>query len=435
MYDTIVSLVEQYKEQIASVLLMALTLSFMFTFEHLTDVVLACSLLMTSLLYKRDTSIRKIYQNLWHEGRIFFILIGLVGVGYLVSTLFTGMHRESFTVVRKTVQWMVYPIVLTFFLGSISKRTETIIKVVVGGSIIFMCINLLYQGLVLHINRPDEWITQNYCNISAGIISCLLFFFFTKRFTNNTYYKVLSISILVLSGAALAVLKSRGAFFALGAAIICMFIYGIVSLIKHRTQVFFKWSYILLALSFIGILFIPMASQDNMVQRTKDSVIGIQKVLDRNTSKADEQQWILRSGGDRVYLIQSTMEMIKDHPVFGVGLSQFNTVYVQQGYILPEAKEPNLKSPHNIFLHVLVETGIVGFIPIISLWLYMIYYTVQSMKRKTPYGMAVLLALVVIFVHGLFDYVYFYRSQNQILFFYMAFLIWQNAVLMRGEKY
>lgn len=275
MYDTIVSFVEQYKEQIASVLLMALTLSFMFTFEHLTDVVLVCSLLMTSLLYKRDTSIRKIYQNLWHEGRIFFILIGLVGVGYLVSTLFTGMHRESFTVVRKTVQWMVYPIVLTFFLGSISKRTETIIKVVVGGSIIFMCINLLYQGLVLHINRPYEWVSHYYSNTSAGLISCLLFLFFTKRFANTISYKLTTFIILLLSGGALAILKSRGALVAMGFAIMIMFIYGGISFFQHKKQWLLRESYILLFIGIISIIFIPVSSQDNMLLRSKDAVIGI----------------------------------------------------------------------------------------------------------------------------------------------------------------
>jgi O-antigen ligase len=62
----------------------------------------------------------------------------------------------------------------------------------------------------------------------------------------------------------------------------------------------------------------------------------------------------------RLQLWQSTLRMIRDHPITGVGLDQF--LYQYRGrYILPDAwQQPDLSQPHNFLLNYWVRLGIVG---------------------------------------------------------------------------
>ena len=67
----------------------------------------------------------------------------------------------------------------------------------------------------------------------------------------------------------------------------------------------------------------------------------------------------------RLRLWQSSLNMVQDHPLTGLGLDQF--LYAYRGhYILPDAwKEPDLSHPHNILLDYWLRLGISGVIVLI----------------------------------------------------------------------
>lgn len=62
---------------------------------------------------------------------------------------------------------------------------------------------------------------------------------------------------------------------------------------------------------------------------------------------------------ERILLWTSSYHMWEDHKIVGVGLANWKDAY-QQKYILPEAKEPDLTMPHNVFMIFLSQTGIIG---------------------------------------------------------------------------
>ena len=81
----------------------------------------------------------------------------------------------------------------------------------------------------------------------------------------------------------------------------------------------------------------------------------------------------------RVLIARNSIEMFKDKPVFGVGINNFDfykrfyPVYIPgtEGYVGPTS--------HNTFLTILVETGLVGFIPYVAVlailaWRWLITY-------------------------------------------------------------
>lgn len=66
----------------------------------------------------------------------------------------------------------------------------------------------------------------------------------------------------------------------------------------------------------------------------------------------------------RLHLWQSSLQMIRDHPLLGVGMDNFLYHY-RSSYILKEAiAEPNLSHPHNIVLNFWLQLGVLGVIAI-----------------------------------------------------------------------
>ena len=69
-----------------------------------------------------------------------------------------------------------------------------------------------------------------------------------------------------------------------------------------------------------------------------------------------------QTGGFRLDLWLSSLEMLRDHPLLGIGLDNFAYLY-QQVYLRPgAAAEPNLSHPHNWLLQFWLDLGLLGLI-------------------------------------------------------------------------
>lgn len=81
----------------------------------------------------------------------------------------------------------------------------------------------------------------------------------------------------------------------------------------------------------------------------------------------------MQSNSERLCLWQSSVNMVQDHPLLGVGLGQFPKEY-QEKYILAQAKERNLAHAHNNFFHYAAELGIIG----IMSFTYLLFAIIRS---------------------------------------------------------
>lgn len=68
------------------------------------------------------------------------------------------------------------------------------------------------------------------------------------------------------------------------------------------------------------------------------------------------------SMGQRVKLWGNTIEMIKEKPLLGVGLGGFTKAYSERMKNAPEWQKVTLHDPHNQFLKIVAELGLIGFI-------------------------------------------------------------------------
>jgi O-antigen ligase len=133
-------------------------------------------------------------------------------------------------------------------------------------------------------------------------------------------------------------------------------------------------------------------------------------------------------------LWEATVEMIRDHPVTGVGLDNF--LYRYPEYMLREAwQEPDLSHPHNIILDYWTRLGICGVV--VLLWMVGSFFslalrTYQHLADSD--GRAIILGLIAsmaaVLAHGLIDHSYFLVDLAFVFFFDLG---WLRAVAATSD--
>lgn len=122
-----------------------------------------------------------------------------------------------------------------------------------------------------------------------------------------------------------------------------------------------------------------------------------------------------QTGGFRVDLWLSSLDMLRDHPLLGVGLDNF--VYLYQQYYLREgaAAEPSLSHPHNWVLNLWLSLGLLGLIAF--LWLLVRFWrNARPRMRRSWLVAGALGAMADMLVHGFIDNSYFLVD--------LAFVFW-----------
>lgn len=134
----------------------------------------------------------------------------------------------------------------------------------------------------------------------------------------------------------------------------------------------------------------------------------------------------------RESLWYSSLQLIRERPLTGVGLDQFLYWY-RSRYLLPEAwAEPNLSVPHNLLLNHWVSLGIVGVLVAAALQGFF-WRRVWQVYRRVYHADRLALALVIalagsmadFLAHGLVDVGYF--SINLAFFFFLSLALIHRA--------
>src|SRR5207253_4762678 len=91
-----------------------------------------------------------------------------------------------------------------------------------------------------------------------------------------------------------------------------------------------------------------------------------------------------QTGGFRLDLWLSSLQMVRDHPLLGVGLDNFAYLYQQVYLREAAAAEPNLSHPHNWLLNFWLELGMLGLIAFI--WLQVTFWRLARHTRTRWLG-------------------------------------------------
>jgi O-antigen ligase len=137
----------------------------------------------------------------------------------------------------------------------------------------------------------------------------------------------------------------------------------------------------------------------------------------------------------RENLWYSSLNLIRERPLTGVGLDQFLYWY-RSRYLVPEAwAEPNLSIPHNILLNYWVNLGILGVCSGITFQV-MFWRTLLRLRRRVSAADPVTFALVLglagsmadFLAHGLVDVAFF--AVNLAFVFFLSLALVQRLALL-----
>lgn len=232
-------------------------------------------------------------------------------------------------------------------------------------------------------------------NVFGGYLSVILplilFSLLNMRFERNNYVFIWFLISLISGLIGLLLSFSRAAW--------CIGILGFVLVIlaKLSEKRWLKWKKLFFKKSLMLITFYTLFFL---------SIIG-PFFLARMTSFQESSIW------ERESLIQGAIRGISSSPLIGIGL---NNSIVQQWRFLPYISELYIFQPvHNVYLLILTETGLVGFLILIT---FLTMATINSQKKHP----ILTIALALLIGLGFFDHYLFTLQQGQLLFTLFASL-------------
>ena len=119
----------------------------------------------------------------------------------------------------------------------------------------------------------------------------------------------------------------------------------------------------------------------------------------------------------------SSINMFKDHPVTGVGIGQWRTIY-EASYRLPTENQ-HLYHAHNNFIQLLGEVGLLGLLGVLIFYGSIIIDNfVVWVKTRDPYSLCAMIAVICyVFVFGQVEYTLDNSSGMRIMYFMLATML------------
>ena len=119
----------------------------------------------------------------------------------------------------------------------------------------------------------------------------------------------------------------------------------------------------------------------------------------------------------------SSINMFKDHPVTGVGIGQWRTIY-EASYRLPTENQ-HLYHAHNNFIQLLGEVGLLGLLGVLIFYGSIIVDNfVVWFKNRDPYSLCAMIAVICyVFVFGQIEYTLDNSSGMRIMYFMLATML------------
>lgn len=340
-------------------------------------------------------------------------VMGLLTVSYIISSIVNwgnvpSEFVKSHTSVSKEIFSLATPFIWFFIVRSapiswkkISFLLGSFATAVFANTLLQMVLNKAPYSLVAN-NRLSFYYNPNF---SAGLIalSCLALLWMLFKYKNPSLRCIFTIMFLVNS-AGLYFTFSRGAWLGLFITLLILIVY----LSKKRIPL--VATLILLALGTF-FLIVPRLTLPQNVTTT---------IMHNNSQDV--------SNG-RVEIWQTALNIVRDHPWFGVGPKMFKTFYTRTSHLTSSPNAIHHIHAHNNFLQVLVEAGVFGllffiFLDILLFW--RICHLIKDSAKESPLrGLAIVLLgwLIIWNIHGLFDYTFGLKYYTTPLLFLLGLLL------------
>jgi O-antigen ligase len=256
--------------------------------------------------------------------------------------------------------------------------------------VFYICLgtdNLAKEYFLLHKDTEHPIAIFVHRNVFSAFLVMLtpLFLWYFQKMARSFGSKVIWFLAIITMFLTLLAAQSRGAFIALFVTALVFFLLMACNKTFNRTKILVAF------LVFLVVVFgsLQLLPKDNHIWALEKTVEYGKKPLEHYNDKG------------RLYLYEGSINMIKDYPIFGVGLDNFNSVYTAH-YMVPGAREKDLPHAHNLILTFLTTTGIVGLTGFLVGQITYLCFLIKNRRIDEATYMA-LGSMLVFFLHNMVD--------------------------------
>ena len=324
-------------------------------------------LILASIIFIYQFIEKNLFYKLKFNWLYFYIIfiIYTILLSFFATDILSSL-RSSFFQIR----YLLFSLFI-FVCISNSKNIEIILKFWLA-LILLICTDIIYQyfflknifGYPVITQRPsgvfgDELVAGGFISyITIPIIS----YYFKKFNEQDLKYKILYSLIYLFIFATVAITGERLAFIIFFAGSVIIFAFS-TSLKK----------FLLLSISLIIFFIIIYFNSSSFNNRVKDFNNIVLNFYDSSYGRLWESSYLL----------------FDKNKIFGVGLKNYRVDCDNQIDPRPESIPQFCSShPHNFFLEILSETGLVGFFIFFIFFMYLIFYLkdkIKSLKNDTTF--------------------------------------------------
>lgn len=311
---------------------------------------------------------------------IFFLFYLFLCISSLLSDFPLHSLSSSFVYIRfglfSLVIWLIidyYPqfkknFFLFFVFTFVYAAIDGIYQYFVGNSIFGFTTGFTYdsnESIRLALSFNDKAFIGGYLSRLLPLLIGILFLVNSKK---TKKILLLVFTLIILAYFISFVSGERTAF---ATMIFMLIIVFLISKNHLKTK-------LLISLSFIIFIFSIISFDENISNRMIDKTMHQLGFSDKKDLDNQNNRLNFFSSHHEAHFM-TALRMFKDHPIIGVGPNNFRNLCSERKY--SNANHLSCSShPHNIYIQVLSETGIIGFIFISSIFLYVLFKLYRETK-------------------------------------------------------
>lgn len=334
----------------------------------------------------------------------FLIVCGIYYGTMLISAILSG-HFETAVKLYPQMYWAFETLLVLCAL--LCVRREKQIRLLWGAMFVSLLVtdcHMIY--MLLHgVHRPSGFLNSHLATsaLHALLIPPLAVFSVDKKIDDKTRLVCRGLLSVALVGA--FIIGTRGIWVALPPVLIVAFAYG-----GGGWKRALRWG----AVCVLGVLVLAAIDPANTRSRVSSSALQGSSVTARLA---------MYEGAVRIFL---------DHPVFGVGMTNFHEQWREQ-YCPPD--KPAWKKfthPHNIYFQSLAEGGLVGFAGFSAMFGYPVWWSWK--RRRTRRGLLLFCSTVSFLLYGLTDIVLWSHEATRAYWLMLGVAFSEEAIVLTERQ-
>ena len=326
-------------------------------------------------LVKQKIDLKKIYG----ESKIVINGMGLFFSILILSIIFSDYYSLGLDYLDKILRYLIIYFSIIHFIKNKEQLHKLFITLSI--SILFSSLYSIYQYFSLNIRRASGFL-PTLTNESVLVMVLSIMIMLIYRTKNKLKYYYLFVSLV--SSFSLLLSNTRGAWVAFVAALILFS--------------FFVDKRIILSLFILSIILVAILPSFQA---------RFYSIFDLNN----------HSNNERILMWRSAVEMWKDKPILGHGIGSFEKLYPEK-YMLENARVKSRRYAHSNIFDLLAETGILGVISYLYLFISIIRHGLNKLKlvKEKEFKIIVygyFISIIAFFIHGLtFTNIFISHSAN-----------------------